>query len=247
MSYATYDDPASGLKFEPKTALEQSGVSGKADWKITEAVRSELILSYRKFDGQFATDADQSPINEQTVDGRQNFQSRTAELRFSGRLFDKTDWTSGVFYLNQTFNSGQTVSIPALIFAGAYANALAAGQTVAQAETSAAAVIDGGARFLVNGNNQTKSENKSVFAHTVTNLTDQLSMTIGARYSKDDKDEHFDNSIVRTVAGYLGQSLRLEGGLRLPVHRHACWDTSRRRRAIARSRSIRGRSSARSS
>ena len=42
-------------------------------------MRSEVILSYRKFNGQFATDADQSPLNEQTVDGRQAFQSRTAE------------------------------------------------------------------------------------------------------------------------------------------------------------------------
>ncbi len=116
-------------------------------------------------------------------------------------MLDQVDWTSGVFYLNQTFNSGQTVSIPALIFAGAYAGALAAGQTVAQAETSAAAVIDNGARFLVNGNNQTKSENKSVFAHTVTDLTDKLSMTLGARYSKDDKDELFDNTIVITSLG----------------------------------------------
>ncbi len=50
----------------------------------------------------------------------------------------------------------------------------------------------------MNGNNQTKSENKSVFAHTVTDLTDKLSMTLGARYSEDDKDERFDNTIVIT-------------------------------------------------
>ena len=198
VSYATYDDPKSGLKFEPKTALKQSGVSAKSDWKINDAVRSEVIVSYRKFDGQFATDADQSPVNEQTVDGRQNFQSRTAEVRFSGRLFDKLDWTTGAFYLNADFHSGQTVSIPALIFAGAYAGRITAGDTVAQAEAFAANVIENGARFLVNGNNITDSENKSVFAHGVYELTDQLSFTLGARYSKDDKDEQFDNSIVAT-------------------------------------------------
>jgi iron complex outermembrane receptor protein len=199
VSYATYDDPASGLSFQPKTALKQSGVSAKSDWNINDAVRSEVILSYRKFNGQFATDADQGPINEQTVDGRQAFQSRTAEARFSGRALDKLDWTVGAFYLNARFHSDQTVSIPALLFAGSYGNAIAAGQTVPEAEASAADFIENVARFLVNGHNITDSENKSAFAHGVYDLTDRLSLTAGVRYSKDDKDERFDNTIVRTT------------------------------------------------
>ena len=198
VSYATYDDPASGLKFEPKTSLKQSGVSAKSDWKINDAVRSEVIVSYRKFSGQFATDADQSPVNEQTVDGRQAFQSRTAEARFSGRAFDKLDWTVGAFYLNARFHSDQTVSLPALIFAGVYGGAIAGGASVADAEAAGANVIDNLARFLVNGHNITDSENKSVFAHGVYSLTDKLSVTLGARYSKDDKNERFDNTIVAT-------------------------------------------------
>ena len=198
VSYATYDDPKSGLSFKPTTSLDQSGVSAKSDWKINDSVRSEVILSYRKFDGQFATDADASPVNEQTVDGRQHFQSRTAEARFSGRLFDKLDWTTGAFYLKANFDSGQTVSIPALIFAGVYGGAIAGGATVAQAEAAGAAVINNAARFLVNGNNITDSENKSVFAHGVYAVNDKLSLTLGVRESKDDKDEQFDNTIVAT-------------------------------------------------
>jgi iron complex outermembrane receptor protein len=199
VSYATYDDPASGLSFAPKTALKQSGVSAKSDWNINDAVRSEVIVSYRKFNGQFATDADQAPVNEQTVDGRQAFQSRTAEARFSGRAFDKLDWTVGAFYLNARFHSDQTVSIPALLFAGSYNGAIADGQSVAQAEATAANFIENVARFLVNGHNITDSENKSAFAHGVYDLTDRLSLTAGVRYSKDDKDERFDNTIVRTT------------------------------------------------
>ncbi len=198
-SYATYDDTRSGLKFEPKTSLKQSGVSSKADWKINDLVRAELIASYREFDGQFATDADQSPVNEQTVDGRQTFDSRTAEARFSGRLADKVDWTVGGFYYKGNFQSAQTVSIPAFIFAGVYGGAIAGGATVAEAEAAGANVIENFARFLVNGNNITKSENKSAFGHAVYDLTDKLSFTAGVRYSKDDKNEQFDNTIVATA------------------------------------------------
>jgi iron complex outermembrane receptor protein len=197
-SFATYADSRSGLQFKPTTALEQSGISAKADWGISELVRAELILSYREFEGQFATDADQSPINEQTVDGRQDFDSRTAELRFSGRLADAVDWTMGGFYYKGKFRSGQTVSIPAFIFSGVYNGAIANGATVAEAEAAGAAVIESAARFLVNGNNFTESENNSAFAHAVWDLTDKLSVTGGIRYSEDTKNEDFDNTIVVT-------------------------------------------------
>ena len=60
-------------------------------------------------------------------------------------------------------------------------------------------MIEGPARFLVNGHNITDSENKSAFAHGVYSLTDKLSFTGGVRYSKDDKNERFDNTIVRST------------------------------------------------
>jgi iron complex outermembrane receptor protein len=170
-TYATYSDPALGIAFTPQTALEQQGVSGKADWQISANVLAELILSYREFESHFATDADGSPFNEQTVDGIQNFDSTTAELRFSGRAFDRVDWTVGAFYYEGKFETSQQVSIPAFV----------------------------PAPFLVNGFNITESENNSVFGHLVFDLTDKLSITAGARYSEDTKDEQFDNSIVVTT------------------------------------------------
>ncbi len=220
VSYATYDDEASGLSFQPKTALKQSGVSAKSDWKINDAVRSEVILSYRKFNGQFATDADQSPINEQTVDGRQAFQSRTAEARFSGRAFDKLDWTVGAFYLNARFHSDQTVSIPALLFAGSYNGAIAAGQSVAQAEATAANFIENIARFLVNGHNITDSENKSAFAHGVYDLTDKLSLDGRCALFEGRQERALRQHHRPHDAGHVRQPLRLEGRRRLQVHRH---------------------------
>ena len=201
VSYATYSDPKSGLAFKPVTSVKQDGVSGKMDWKVNDAVRAELIGSYRKFTGQFATDADQGPINEQTVDGRQRFQSRSAELRFSGRLFDQADWTVGGFFYKGNFHSGQTVSIPALIFAGVYGGIVGTSTdpaVIAAGEAAGANVINNAARFLVNGNNITDSRNESAFAHVVYDLTDKLSVTGGIRYSKDKKDEQFDNTIVVT-------------------------------------------------
>ena len=203
VSYATYQDPKSGLAFRPLTSVKQDGLSAKMDWKLNDAVRAELIGSYREFDGQFSTDADQSPVNEQTVDGRQSFDSRSAELRFSGRILDRADWTVGGFFYKGRFHSGQTVSIPALIFAGVYGGIVGNPPStdpavIAAAEAAGANVINNIARFLVNGNNITESRNESAFAHVVYNVNDRLSLTGGMRYSKDKKDEQFDNTIVIT-------------------------------------------------
>jgi iron complex outermembrane recepter protein len=170
-TYATYADPVLGFGFRPETALEQQGISGKAEWEFAENTLAELILSYREFEGHFATDADGSPYNEQTVDGIQNFDSTTAELRFSGRAFDRMDWTVGAFYLDSQFDTSQQVSIPAFV----------------------------PAPFLVNGFNKTAAENVSGFAHAVFDLSDRLALTAGVRYSEDTKDEEFDNTIVVTT------------------------------------------------
>jgi iron complex outermembrane receptor protein len=201
VSYATYQDPKSGLAFRPVTSIQQDGISGKIDWKLNDAVRAEFIGSYRQFDGQFATDADQSPVNEQTVDGRQSFDSRSAELRFSGRVLDAADWTVGGFFYKGKFHSGQTVSIPALIFAGVYGSIVGNPPStdpavIAAAEAAGANVINNAARFLVNGNNITESRNESAFAHLVYDVNERLSITGGVRYSKDEKNELFDNTIV---------------------------------------------------
>jgi len=197
-TYATYDDARSGLTFKPQTALEQDGVSAKADWNIGDNVRAELIGSYREFESNFATDADQGPFNEQTVDGHSDFDSTTAELRFSGRLADAVDWTVGGFYYEGEFQTAQTVSIPAFIFGGVYNGVIAGGAPPDVAATVAAGVIDGPARFLVNALNVTKSENTSAFAHFVWDLTDRFAITAGGRFSQDKKDEDFDNTIVTT-------------------------------------------------
>ena len=168
ISYASYSDSNLGFRFNPQTAVSQWGVSGTADWKINDQISMKTILAFQDFRSKFATDADQSPLNEQLVDGRQHFYNYQAEVRFSGRLMDRLDWTVGYFHLQDKFRSGQTVLIPAYFGGGP----------------------------LVNGLNIAKSENNSGFAHAVYDFTDKWGFTAGVRYSEDTKDVNFDNNIV---------------------------------------------------
>ncbi|HTU65550.1 MAG TPA: TonB-dependent receptor [Steroidobacteraceae bacterium] len=170
VSYATYQDPVTGFTTDPKTSFEQKALSAKAVNRFSDSMQLEVIGSYAKFTGAFATDTDQTPYSVQLVDGIQLVDTKSLEARLSGTITDKFDWTAGAYYYEGEFTNSQQVSIPAFV-----PNAL-----------------------LVNGKNTTSSTNLSGFAHGVFHLNDKLSLTAGLRYSTDEKDEQFDNSIVIT-------------------------------------------------
>ena len=69
----------------------------------------ELIGSYSKFEGKFATDTDESPLNEQLVDGIQDVMPKTSEARLSSKAFDQLDWTVGAFWYQGDFTNSQQV------------------------------------------------------------------------------------------------------------------------------------------
>lgn len=169
-SYATFDDPQRDLRFEPGTELEQWGMSGKLDWRLNDNMAVTAILSYREYSSAFANDHDASPLNEQLVNGMQEFESFTGELRLGGRLMDRLDYTIGYFHYEGESLNAQTVVIPAF-----------------QPPTR---------RFLVNGYNTGDYENNSVFGHFIYDLTDRLAITAGARYSEDKKAAVQDDTIV---------------------------------------------------
>ena len=113
VSYATFQDPYSGLSFPPQNALNQKGISSTANWKISDAVDAKLILAWRNWNGRFATDQSNAPLDVSLVDGIQSFTYRTAELRFSGDAFyNKLNWTAGGFYYDGDSRSAQSVNLP---------------------------------------------------------------------------------------------------------------------------------------
>jgi iron complex outermembrane receptor protein len=180
VSYATFQDPYSGLSFPPQNALNQKGVSGTANWKINDDVSAKLILAWRNWNGRFATDQSDAPLDVSLVDGLQTFTYRTAELRFTGDWLDKKlNWTAGAFYYDGDDNSAQSVNLPG------------AGNITAYLANPQANEL------LVNGLDVGNFQNYSFFLHTIYSLTDTLRVTLGGRYSNDKKADNFDNTIVK--------------------------------------------------
>jgi iron complex outermembrane recepter protein len=207
-SYATFTDPFSGLAFPPKNSLNQKGISGTADWKISDAISAKLILAWRNWNGRFATDQDDSPLDVSVVDGIQQFTYRTAELRFSGDNFDnRLHWTTGVFYYDGDSNSAQSVNLPGANIAAYLANP--------QANA-----------LLVNGLDIGNFSNYSYYLHTEYKLVENLTLTLGGRYSRDKKADNFDNTIVKANLNHTSSRGDWRIGLNYQVAPHLMLYTS---------------------
>ena len=169
-NYATFRDPVTGLINDPVSTVTTEGVSGTLDWDISDSVSAKLVLADRQYDSRFATDHDGSPLPGQEVNGYVEFDQQTLELQLSGlALSDRLDWTVGVFLYESDVLAAQTVLLPA--FAGP-------------------------SGILVNGLNVQENENRSLYSQLVYQLSDRTSVTLGLRYSEDDKNVDFDNTVI---------------------------------------------------
>ncbi len=163
-SYSTFDDPINGLETPNISEVFHWGVSSSVDWNIADALSMKLILAHRKFDAEFGRDSDGSPLPINHTFDRFVHDQDSAELRFNGQLFGTvTDWTAGAFWFQATDFQPNFVIL--------YPN-----------ETPAFA------QALINRIDNQDSDNWAVFLHTVNHLTDALTLTAGARYTKDKKE-----------------------------------------------------------
>ena len=210
LSYATYDDPINGRRIDPTNSFDKTTVSGVVDWDIRDDMNLKLIVANTDITSRLATDADASPINVQTVDGYTELQSTTVEARLTGTMLDKVDYTFGAFTYDGTMDSWQNVSIPYLtIFLDQFLpNAFGPcfgpfpPCTITIDEAFDLLDSDPETYTFVKSQNLHDASSDSVFAHFVFNLSDQLAISVGGRYSKDEKIVAFDNTRVvnpRTV------------------------------------------------
>jgi iron complex outermembrane receptor protein len=201
VTYATYDDPLSGLSVIPQTTFEKTSISAVVDWALTDTMSAKLILANSEISSAFATDADGSPLNIQTVDGYTEMETTTAELRLSGRAMDRLDWTVGGFYYDGTADATQTVSIPWLSYLldvflpNPFGPSILLGDITFE-EGAALIHSDPTTYTFVKSNNLHDASHESVYAHIVFDLTDRLAISAGGRYSSDEKVVEFDNTRV---------------------------------------------------
>ncbi len=194
---------------------KQWGVSGELKWDLGGA-KLTYIGSYRDFDASSTAESDFTSLRIFTTGVGGSIQAPgvlpngdkiktfTQELRVQGTAFnDKLDWLIGGFYSKEDIAAQQTMSFGADFQAAnsAFNFANAAGVNPLLALTAlgsggtAAAPVPG---LPVNSNNSfannlfiQNAKSYSIFTHNVFNITDSLSLTLGARYVSETKDASF--------------------------------------------------------
>ncbi|CAN1557715.1 CirA Outer membrane receptor proteins, mostly Fe transport [Sphingomonadaceae bacterium] len=196
---------------------KQWGMSGELKWDFGGA-KLTYIGSYRKFDSSSTTTGGFTSNDTYTVGNGattsrpgilpsgDHIKTMTQELRLQGTAFnDKLDWLIGGFYGDENIRADQTMTLNADFqrTGGAFNFGSAAGVNPLFALT---ALGNAGVPVNANGN---YAENRffqdakswSIFTHNVLNITDKLSLTLGARYVKEEKEASFTQLGATTGAG----------------------------------------------
>jgi len=138
--------------------LDQYGLSANLDIKLSDAFSLKSISAWRKYESSWAQDVDNSPAASQQLLQSLSHWAWSQELRLNGSFGDAYDFTVGAYYFKQ---DGTLTARVDLNYAG----------------------ID-----FVHGPDPTPSNSQALFLHNVIHATDKLNITLGARYTQDEKD-----------------------------------------------------------
>ena len=173
-----------GITAEPASPWEHFGeragrldrvmnsYQGQLEWDFGGATLT-AITNYLTMDKQYSEDGDALPLVVVNVDTGVDFKQFSQEVRLSGDT-DSFKWQAGAYFLDMKYDGNHAV-------------------TGAPILDLALAGNGGFSQPTVNQLYKVDSQNWSVFAQTDLQLTDQLSLTVGGRYSKDDKSIDYVN------------------------------------------------------
>lgn len=179
----------------PLSNAEQWGVTGELEFPIGENADLIFIGSYRDFSSSENYDSSFSGLDVFDVDRLDtDIETFTAELRLQGEAFDgRFNWLVGGYYSDEQISSEQDFSLGddydlqiAGLFGGAFGPAPIGLLTGAISGTP----ISPAGTTSTNQYAQS-SESWSIFTHNSFDITDSLTLTLGLRYSDEQKNGGF--------------------------------------------------------
>jgi len=179
--------------------VRTGGIANITQWDVGPGITIKNVFGYRRLKEDLAHDSDGTPllIAGGDLTRLQYFNNRqhqvSDELQLQGDSFEgKLEWILGAYYFRE--RSGGTEAQQQLIDTPAGA-------------TSPTLIRYGATNY-----------SKSVFAHAIWQVTPQLNLTVGGRYTWDKREVSYDNPQLRfgtpTAACSLAADLDLVDGLR---------------------------------
>lgn len=189
----------------PLAEVEQWGITGEIEFPISDSADVIFIGSYRDFSSSENYDSDFSGLDVFDVDRLDtDIQTFTAELRFQGEALDGAlTWLIGGYYADEDIASDIDFSLGSqydLLAGGLFGGALGPAPLTLLND-----LIDDG---IPNGSGVSpagttatnvyaqSSESWSIFTHNTLDITDNLSATIGLRWSDESKTGGFTQTAI---------------------------------------------------
>jgi iron complex outermembrane receptor protein len=173
---ANEGDPWTGAwDFHGFNKVDVTQFTAKADWKVSDHLTLTYVGDYQDIDEHYGEDSDVSPANvfNYTQTSKVKQWSQEARLAWQG---DRATVVGGLYYLN----IDGKYSTDSLVF----------GQADFDWSEAFYGIPEPGGYNLVSSFPQT-TETWAVFGQMDYDLTDQLKLTVGARWTDDRKDYHF--------------------------------------------------------
>jgi len=144
--------------------LDVWGVSATIDWDL-DSYSAKYITSYRELESGFGMDADNSPIDLVHTDLDLDHKQMSQELQLS-KAEDNYSWLVGLYYFEEeALETGPVTIIPHLFVPGVPATAASLEEHL-----------------------DVQNSNLGAFSQGSYSISDQLSVTIGIRYTKEEKE-----------------------------------------------------------
>ena len=147
---------------EPVNNFDSTDFSINLDWQISDRLSLLSVSAYREYNNAFAEDTDGSPLAVQQLLQVLDHEQWSQELRLNAALGDDfADLTVGLFYLDQETNEDARVDLPYVGF------------------------------DFIHGPDLVPATNKALYAHLTMYLTERMDLSLGLRYSEDEKSYTF--------------------------------------------------------
>ncbi|MFC7050043.1 TonB-dependent receptor [Emcibacter nanhaiensis] len=170
----SYTDPdGNSYDIRPKRDNQLFGTSAKLNWDISDDITLTSIVGYDKFDRVEANDWDGSAANDSSNINTTDLEVFSAEVRLTGQT-DKLLWIAGAYYsedeMDELYNYFMSDSV--------YGNGAV---PFGVSPFMFAPILQLHTRY-----NQ-KTDSQALFGHVEYNFTDKLRVTVGARYTEEDR------------------------------------------------------------
>jgi iron complex outermembrane recepter protein len=146
---------------DPVNTLKSWDTSVNLNWQLSDNLSLLWVTAYRTYKNSFAEDTDGSPLAAQQLLQVLDHEQTTHEVRLNTSIGERADLTFGAFYLDQDTAEDARVDLPYVGF------------------------------DFIHGPDLVPATNKALYAHAALHLTDRMDLSLGVRYSEDEKSYTF--------------------------------------------------------